>query len=90
MSQPTSNDIHVNRPLTNISTAFIQSQSDFIADKVFPVIPVEKKSDLYYTYDKGNWFRDDAKERGPCSESAGGGYTAIMNIPELAKDFDDF
>lgn len=37
-------------------------------------MPVEKKSDLYYIYDKNDWFRDEAQERAPGDESAGGGY----------------
>lgn len=74
MGQPSGNDLHFSRPLTNISTAFMQSSEDFIASRVFPVLPVNKKSDLYYTYPKGNWFRDDAKPRAPGTESAGGGY----------------
>ncbi len=75
MSQPTRSDVHVNRPLTNISIAFIQSADDFIADKVFPLIPVAKQSDRYFIYDKKNWYRTNAKRRGPGTESAGGGFS---------------
>lgn len=74
MAQPTSSDVHVDRPLTVISTAYIQSQEHFIADKVFPVIPVEKQTDLYFTYTKNDWFRDEAAARAPGTESAGSGY----------------
>jgi len=74
MSQPTQRSVHVNRPLTNISIAFMNRREDFIADKVFPTIPVSKQSDLYYIYNKDAWFRSDAKKRGPGQESAGSGY----------------
>jgi hypothetical protein len=57
-----------------ISTAYIQDQKDFISTKVFPIIPVDKKSDLYFKYTKNDWFRDEAQERAPGSESAGGGH----------------
>jgi len=73
-AQPTSSAVHVNAPLTNISVAYIQSQEDFIADKVFPLVPVDKQTDIYWTYTKNDWFRDEAKQRGPAAESAGGGY----------------
>jgi hypothetical protein len=53
----------------------MQSQAEFIADKVFPVVPVDKQSDLYYKYDKGNWFRSAAKERAPATESVGTSWT---------------
>lgn len=75
MAQPTLQQVHVDRPLTNLSTAYIQSQEDFVSTKVFPVVPVEKKSDLYFKYGKNDWFRDEAQERAPGDESAGGGYS---------------
>lgn len=74
MAQPTRGQVHVNAPLTNVSIAYIQESEDFIADKVFPIVPVQKQSDLYYIYTKNDWFRDEAKLRGAGTESAGGGY----------------
>ena len=74
MPQPTNNQVHANVPLTNMSIAYIQQSRDFIADKVFPIVPVDKQSDLYYVYTKNDWFRDEAKLRAPGAESAGGGY----------------
>lgn len=73
-SQPTPSDVHVDAVLTNISVAYIQRQDHFIAGKVFPIVPVEKQTDKYFTYTKGDWFRDEAKRRAPSSESAGSGY----------------
>jgi len=77
---PSSSQTHVNSMLTNISVAYIQDQSDFIADKVFPIVPVEKQSDRYFVYNKDDWFRDEAQLRAPGTESAGGGYD-IDNTP---------
>lgn len=74
MPLPTLNTVHVNRPLTNISNAYLADQTRYIADQIFPVIPVQKQSDLYFKYTKGDWFRDTAQERAPGTESAGGGY----------------
>lgn len=71
---PTPGDVHVNGPLTNISIAYMQSKEGFVADKVFPNIPVTKQSDLYYLYDRGYFNRDEMKLRGPATESAGGEY----------------
>jgi hypothetical protein len=93
--KPTAGDVHVNAPLTNISVAYIQSAESYIADKVFPTVPVQKQSDRYFVYDKGDFFRDEVKERAPATESAGGGY-ALDNTPTyyartyaLHKDVDD-
>lgn len=72
---PGRGDVHVNRPLTNISLAFVQGADTFVADRVFPNIPVSKQSDSYFTYPRGEWNRDDMKERAPGAESAGGSYT---------------
>ena len=74
MAQPSLNDVHVDAILTNISIAYMQNRDNFIADKVFPIIPVDKKSDKFFTYTKNDWFRDEAQRRAPATESAGGGY----------------
>jgi len=95
MPQPTPSDVHVNTPLTSISVAFMQDQSEFIADKVFPALPVTKQSDRYFVYDKANWFRAKAQKRAPSTESAGGGFTLNANPTYFAdvyafhKDVDD-
>lgn len=80
MASPTLNQVHVNRPLTNISQAYMQDNSDYVADRIFPVVPVQKQSDRYFVYTKGDWFRDEAQLRAPATESAGGGYD-LDNTP---------
>lgn len=94
MAQPTANDVHIDAILTNISVAYIQDQNAFVSNKVFPTIPVEKQSDKYFIYTKGDWFRDEAQLRAPATESAGSGYnltTATYNTQVYAfhKDVDD-
>lgn len=74
MPQPTQTEAHVDAILTNISVAYRQKASDFIAPTVFPVVPVPKQSDLYFTYNKEDWFRDEAAERSDDAESVGSGY----------------
>lgn len=74
MPQPTRSAVHVNRPLTNISVAFVQNDAFFVARKVFPGLPVQKVSDSYFVYPRDSWFTDEMKERAPGTESAGGGY----------------
>lgn len=72
---PTAGDVHVNTPLTQISIAYTQQASAFVASRVFPNIPVQKQSDRYWTYDRGEFWRDEMQERAPGTESAGGGYS---------------
>ena len=73
--QPGLGDVHVDRPLTNVSLAFLQSQEGFVADRVFPRVGVQKQSDKYFTYDRGMFNRDEMEARAPGTESAGATYT---------------
>lgn len=68
-----------------VSIAYWQDQSEFVADRVAPNVPVQKQSDRYYVYNKENWFRPKAKRRGPSAESAGSGYT-LDNTPTYFAD----
>lgn len=78
-------DAHIDRALTNISTAYIQDESVFIADKVFPQVPVQKQSDLYFQYDKGDLYRDEARLRGDAAESVGSDYNIEASDPYYCK-----
>lgn len=95
MPNPTRGDVHVNRPLTNISIAYMQGADGFVADKVFPSIPVDKNSDRYFRYDRSDFWRNQFKKRGDSAESAGGGWkidndqTYFADIWALHKDIDD-
>lgn len=71
---PTMQNAHVDRALTNISVSYLQDASAFIADKVFPIVPVKRQSDIFYVYDKADFMRDEAQVRGAATESAGGDY----------------
>lgn len=71
---PTMQNAHIDRALTNISVAYLQDANAFIADKVFPIVPVKRQSDVFYVYNKGDFMRDEAQVRGAATESAGGDY----------------
>lgn len=77
---PNRADMHIDKALTNISVKYMQSPENFVADKVFPSVNVQKQSDRYFVYKKEDWFRDDAQERAMGTESAGGDYD-IDNTP---------
>lgn len=94
MPQPTSNQVHVDAILTNISVAYMQRAENFIADKVFPVVPVDKQSDKYFVYTKNDWFRDEAEVRTDGTESVGSGYniatdTYYADVFAIHKDIGD-
>lgn len=80
MPLPTASDVHVNRPLTNISVATIQEATNFVALQAFPIVPVSKRSDVYYSYDSAYWNSDEMQVRAPGTEAAGNGY-AVDGTP---------
>lgn len=82
---PTMQTAHIDRALTNISVAYMQDASAFIADKVFPIIPVKRQSDVFYIYDKGDFMRDEAQLRGASTESAGGDYGVEASDPYYCR-----
>lgn len=94
MPSPTQSDLHVNVPLTNVSIAYIQRSDAFIATKVFPKVPVNKQSDLYWKYSKSDWRRTDVTRRAPSTESPGVGWNVntssyFAHVYSVHKDIDD-
>jgi hypothetical protein len=85
MYTPTPGDVHVNTPLTQISIAYLQSQDQFVAAQVCPVIPVTKQSDRYYVYNRGDFFRDQMQRRAPGTPAASVGYR-LDNTPTYFAD----
>jgi hypothetical protein len=94
MPNPTQSDLHVNVPLTNVSVAYMQDKASFIADKVFPRVPVQKQSDLFWKYSKSDWRRTDAQKRAPGTETVGTGWKVdtgqyFAQVWGVHKDIDD-
>jgi len=55
--------LHVDRYLTNFSVNYVQDRKSFVAQRAASVIPVLKQTDLYVVYDRGYFWRDEAKPR---------------------------
>lgn len=94
MPGPYQGNVHISGPLTNVSTAYRQDDSNFIADRFAPVVPVAKQYDLYWTYDRADWNRDQMRKRADSTESAGSGFTLSTNpymcdVWALHKDVGD-
>ena len=69
MPMLTPSSVHLDQPLTNLTIAYVQDQTNFIADKVFPTVGVQKQSDKYYIYDRDNMNRTgDVKALAPRTE----------------------
>jgi hypothetical protein len=73
MPNPTSNDLRHDKLLTNISISYANQR--YVADQVFPVVPVSDQAGLIPTYDQSHWFRDAAVLRAPGTKSRRGGFS---------------
>lgn len=73
-AQPSLGDVHINRPLVDVSVAYMQSDTEMIATRMFPQVSVQKRSDLFYVYSRADWYRSEARRRAPGTESAGSGW----------------
>jgi len=61
------NDIHVDRALSNFAVEY--TNEEYIAQAVAPYVPVGKKSDKYFVYDKKDRFTAPQTIRGPKDEA---------------------
>ena len=92
MPQPSYQQVHVNRPLTDISVAYLQDPSAFAYSKCAPMLPVDKQTDIYAVYTKDYWLRDDVQIVEPGGEDPVSGYgidltnTYRCDVYRLAKD----
>ena len=87
--------VHIDQPLSNLTLAYAQEQTNFIADKVFPTVGVQRQSNKYYTYDRANMNRTgDVKKLAPRTEVNRIGMTIsndsyFADVFGLGMDFDE-
>jgi hypothetical protein len=62
MALPTSRDVHIDSALTDLSIAYRQDAPAF-TDRIFPRVTVQKQSDKYWVWDKGDMHRRNIKKR---------------------------
>jgi hypothetical protein len=84
MSKPTYQQVHIDVALTNISIAYRNGK--FIAENIFPLVPVEKISDKYFIYTKADWFRREAAPRAPGTRAARGDYGLSLGGPYVCTE----
>jgi len=93
MPMLTASQVHIDQPLTNLTVAYLQSQDNFIADKIFPNVAVDKKKNKYYIYDRENFYRSEVQPRAPRTRSQRIGMslstaTYTCDVRSLSTDFD--
>lgn len=91
MSRPTLRQVHRNAPLSDLSVAFLQNPGDFVGDNVFPMVPVDKKTDGYYVWPKGAFFTRNMKPRAAGTRAARGAFdlsTDSYSVERFALAYD--
>lgn len=96
MAMLTPSAVHIDAPLTNLTVAFLQDASGFIADRVFPKVSVTKKTDKYYIYNRADFNRTgQVQARAPRTQAPRVGMslstdTYSADVYSLATDYDFF
>jgi hypothetical protein len=84
MTQPTSRDLHIDAPLTNVSVKF--NNAEMIGEKIVPVINVKKDSDKYFTYGRQD-FRTYQTLRAPGTRAKQVEWTASASNTYTALEY---
>lgn len=72
--QPGMQQVHVDAALTNFSIAYMQDATNFVADVVFPSVPVEHKSNKFFVFSKDAFLRAGGKQVPYGQEAPRGGF----------------
>lgn len=59
----TGRDLHIDVPLTNITIGY--RPQNLIADQIYPTVPVDKQSNVYYSWTQADFFRISNAQRAP-------------------------
>ncbi len=72
MAQPTSQSVHIERALSDLSVAYRQDKPS-IAERLFPRMPVDFQSDKFHIWKKEDLWRRNAAKRAPGTKFARSG-----------------
>ncbi len=75
------NQLHYDTILTNVSVKY--QAPGLIADRIFPIVPVRKESDLWPVYDLGQFLVvDDTRQDGDTAKQVGWGWKLEYYVTE--------
>lgn len=69
MPLPTLSQVHILTALSDLSIAYRQD-APAISDRVFPRVSVDKQSNKYFVWNKGDMWRNEARKRAPAADFA--------------------
>lgn len=99
MPKLTTQNVHFDRPLTNISIAY--RNEAYVGLQVFAGVNVQKISDRFFTYNRGDWLRREVAVRAPGTRAAraffgvaNSTYSCVeralaTNVPDQVQDNSD-
>ena len=73
MPEPTGRQSHIDTALTNVSIGYTNAR--YIWREVFPIVPVKKQTDKFFTFGKAAFFRDETAVRAPGARAKLAEYT---------------
>lgn len=73
MPSPTIGSVHQNKALENVAIAY--KNEEYVLDQAFPVVPVEKESDVYHVWTKADMLRSEALAVSPGARAPRGGFS---------------
>lgn len=76
--------VHINQALQNLSIGY--HPANMVAEQVFPVLPVQHESDVYWFWDKGQAFRQERSD-GKGTLRADGARAKEANFGGTAKSY---
>ncbi|HUT62196.1 MAG TPA: hypothetical protein VNA25_30520 [Phycisphaerae bacterium] len=88
MPLPTVRDVHVNVPLTNIAEKWLVGDEQFVAQRVFPMVPTNQMSGLIVRYCRKDFFNlHDVRPRAPGAKSQGVGFHVNTDTHFLCRNY---
>ena len=83
---PLASDVHVDKMLTNVLVGAVNE--GYIADQIFPVVMVDKQTDIIPKMDQSHFFRNEATAPlAEGDESAEIGYKVTTSSTYLAQNY---
>jgi hypothetical protein len=77
-------NVHIDKILTQISVGW--PQGAFAGEQLFPVVQVNKQSDIYYVYGREQWLPERGDERAPGTEANEIPGMQVSTTPYYAKE----
>lgn len=71
----TTSEVHQDMALTNVSIAYAQETSKFVASKIFNSVNVNHLSNKYHIFSKSDWLRSEADLRATGAPTKGANFT---------------